>query len=80
MAFWSKLLRFPRKQFERLGNIDTMAGRLYWIAKEQYLEHEFTRERYVDGKRLEPYGVKVYSQNDEDGVIQETFCGSEPTT
>lgn len=73
MAFWSKLLGFPRKQFTRLGNIDTMAGRLYWIAQEQYLAHEFTRDRYTDGKRLEPYGFKVYSQSDEDGIIQEIF-------
>ena len=26
-----------------------------------------------DTKRLEPYGFKVYSQNDEDGIIQEIF-------
>jgi len=50
-----------------------MVERLYWIAQKQYLEHEFTRERYADGKRLEPYGFKVYSQNDEDGIIQEIF-------
>jgi hypothetical protein len=29
--------------------------------------------KYLDGKRLEPYGFKVYSQNDEDGIIQEIF-------
>jgi hypothetical protein len=44
-----------------------------WQATEQWLEHEFTRERYADGKRLEPSGFKVYSQNDEDGMIQEIF-------
>ena len=26
-----------------------------------------------DAKRLEPFGFKVYSQNDEDGIIQEIF-------
>jgi hypothetical protein len=26
-----------------------------------------------DSKRLEPFGFKVYSQNDEDGIIQEIF-------
>jgi hypothetical protein len=29
--------------------------------------------KYLDEKRLEPYGFKVYSQNDEDGIIQEIF-------
>jgi hypothetical protein len=26
-----------------------------------------------DDKRLEPLGFKVYSQNDEDGIIEEIF-------
>jgi hypothetical protein len=29
--------------------------------------------KYADPKRLEPYGFSVYSQNDEDGIIQEIF-------
>ena len=32
-----------------------------------------TRERMKDPKALEPYGYKVYSQNDEDGIINEIF-------
>ncbi len=32
-----------------------------------------TRERMRDAKSLEPYGYKVYSQNDEDGIIHEIF-------
>ena len=58
---------------KQLEQISTMVGRSYWIAQAQYLEREFSRERYADGKRLEPYGFKVYSQNDEDGIIQEIF-------
>src|SRR6201999_1884672 len=27
----------------------------------------------LDQKRLEPFGFKVYSQNDEDGIIEEIF-------
>ena len=34
---------------------------------------ELTRERWQDPKCLERYGFKVYSQNDEDGIIQEIF-------
>ena len=32
-----------------------------------------TKERMKDPKSLEPYGYKVYSQNDEDGIIHEIF-------
>ena len=32
-----------------------------------------TRERLKDKKCLEYYGFKVYSQNDEDGIIEEIF-------
>lgn len=38
------------------------------------LEIERLLERYrMDPKRLEPFGFKVYSQNDEDGIIEEIF-------
>ena len=44
------------------GNID---GGFCW--------EELTRRRFEDEKCLERYGYKVYSQNDEDGIIQEIF-------
>lgn len=34
---------------------------------------EATRERLKNKKCLEYYGFKVYSQNDEDGIIEEIF-------
>jgi hypothetical protein len=34
---------------------------------------EMARPRHADPKRLLRYGFKVYSQNDEDGIIQEIF-------
>lgn len=34
---------------------------------------ELTRTRWQNPKSLERYGYKVYSQNDEDGIIQEIF-------
>jgi hypothetical protein len=37
-----------------------------------YTEIELT-ERLKDSLRLERYGYKVYSQNDEDGIIAEIF-------
>ena len=36
--------------------------------------------RLKDEKYLEAYGYKVYSQNDEDGIIQEIFCRIGTTT
>ncbi len=33
----------------------------------------FSYDKYRDGNRLERYGFKVYSQCDEDGIIQEIF-------
>jgi len=43
------------------------------LAKEQYVAHALSTERYADPKRLERHGFKVYSQYEEDGIIQEIF-------
>lgn len=34
---------------------------------------KLTKERMKDSRALENYGFKVYSQNDEDGIIEEIF-------
>ena len=36
-------------------------------------DEEIAKPRHADPKRLVRYGFKVYSQNDEDGIIQEIF-------
>src|SRR3954470_19473243 len=36
-------------------------------------EEEITKPRHADPRRLLRYGFKMYSQNDEDGIIQEIF-------
>ena len=43
----------------------TICGGICW--------DELTLTRWKDPKSLERYGYKVYSQNDEDGIIQEIF-------
>jgi hypothetical protein len=43
------------------------------VANQRYIAEELSSERYADPKRLERYGFKVYSQSDEDGIIQEIF-------
>jgi hypothetical protein len=52
-----------------LRRLDTLAH----IEVEQYLNTLFSESKYLHGNRLEPYGFKVYSQCDEDGIIQEIF-------
>ena len=65
-----KLLQFT-------ANISSMAlqvnVRRLWL-------HELSTPRYADPKRLIRYGFKVYSQNDEDGIIQEIFKRIGPTS
>jgi hypothetical protein len=56
-----------------IRQIRLMTDRLTIIAKENYVAQLLSVERYSDPKRLERYGFKVYSQNDEDGIIQEIF-------
>src|SRR4051794_30133259 len=43
---------------------------------------ELEKPRYADPKRLLRYGAKVFSQNEEDGMIQEIFkrIGTGPRT
>jgi hypothetical protein len=41
------------------------------IECERYVKELLADPRYADPKRLERHGFKVYSQNDEDGIIQE---------
>lgn len=79
-TFRAKLGAFVRrpdptqaKILHTLEEIRSFVRRSSWVAMEQWLEHEFARQRYVDGRRLEPYGFKIYSQNDEDGIIHEIF-------
>jgi hypothetical protein len=48
----------------------------------RFWAEEMAKPRYADAKRLLQYGFKTYSQNDEDGIIQEIFrrVGSESRT
>lgn len=39
-----------------------------------YRWQQQTKEHLQDPKFLERYGYKVYSQNDEDGILQEIFA------
>lgn len=56
-------------------NLDILAEnvRFSGIVENGFCWDELTRERMRNPKSLEPYGYKVYSQNDEDGIINEIF-------
>jgi hypothetical protein len=43
------------------------------IERERYVKEILSDSRYDDTARLERFGFKVYSQYDEDGIIQEIF-------
>ena len=43
------------------------------MEKERYVRDLLSNPKYDDARRLERHGFKVYSQYDEDGVIQEIF-------
>lgn len=54
-------------------HIQQQLQQLVIIERERYLKEVLSDFKYDDNKRLERYGFKVYSQNDEDGIIQEIF-------
>jgi hypothetical protein len=57
----------------RLDQIRLYASRAAMLEKERYVAELLSAERYRDPRRLESHGFKVYSQNDEDGIIAEIF-------
>lgn len=44
-----------------------------YILSDNYINNILNQEKYRDKNRLEIFGYKVYSQNDEDGIINEIF-------
>ncbi len=44
------------------------------MAREQYIKALLSETRYQDDRTLSRCGFKVYSQNDEDGIIHEIFA------
>lgn len=64
-----------QKQVET--DLETIRRRLHTLAvieRERYVNELLSAPLYDDKRRLPPLGLKVYSQNDEDGIIQEIFA------
>jgi hypothetical protein len=76
---WNKLKQLNdlmNRHSDMLYRTDIMQRRLnalVYMNAEQYRRTLFYDPKYSDGNRLERYGFKVYSQCDEDGIIQEIF-------
>jgi hypothetical protein len=76
---WNKLKQINNlvnRHSDMLYRTDVMLRRLnalVYMDAEQYRRALFSDRKYRDGNRLERYGFKVYSQCDEDGIIQEIF-------
>jgi hypothetical protein len=67
------IARKVRKASAIAHTIETRLDTLARIEKERYVKDLLSDSKYDSKKRLEPFGFKVYSQYDEDGIIQEVF-------
>src|SRR5262244_3045365 len=59
-----------------LALLKQQAGQSRYLAQlrvQRAWDEEMAKPRNADPKRLARYGYKVYSQNDEDGIIAEIF-------
>lgn len=59
--------------YERVAQLDSVEFWRYQAEATSLLEHILAQPRYNDPLRLERSGLKVYSQNDEDGIVAEIF-------
>lgn len=69
----------PRPDFARLiaEDVATIKQRLHLLAvveRERHVREILADPMYQDRRRLPPFGHKIYSQNDEDGIVQEIFA------
>jgi hypothetical protein len=71
-----KLNRLKADIKSSVDHLETIRRRLHTLAvieRERYYQELLSDKKYSDRTRLEPYGFKVYSQYEEDGIIQEIF-------
>ena len=65
-----------------LNHIANFNSAMVQMNLQRFWTETLAQPRYADPKRLLRYGFKVYSQHDEDGIIQEIFrrIGTGPRT
>lgn len=67
-------LQRVRHLFERFYSATIRSESMYALAMRQYRESVLSEEIARDPKTLAAYGWSGYSQNDEDGIVQEIFA------
>ena len=67
-----RLLHLVRAFF--LGEIGTAMRAVAIMERERYVQSLLDHPRHADPRTLVRFGAKIYSQNDEDGIIQEIFA------
>ena len=55
------------------NNLENNLYSIRQLISNNYVMNLLKEDRYKDEKRLEKFGYKVFSQNDEDGIINEIF-------
>jgi hypothetical protein len=65
---------FRRLVLANLENTRLRLQALVAIEGERYRRELVSAPIYADRRRLPPYGLKIYSQNDEGGIVQEIFA------
>ena len=66
-------LNLPRRGLNFLHHHLAMQYNILRCKQELWLQSILNTPKYQDTKRLERFGYKVYSQNDEDGILAEIF-------
>ena len=59
------------------GEVEDIRSRMHLLAvieRERYVKELLSDTIYNDPRRLPPHGFKIYSQHEEDGIIQEIFA------
>jgi hypothetical protein len=69
----ARWLRFPLKLLRSFTQTRNLVDRANRILGYQTLRELLAEPRFTDPKRLERHGFKAFSQNDEDGIIDEIF-------
>lgn len=60
------------KELQAVGRTQLYEQRqMLYMAATEHLQRLLSDPRYADPRRLERFGYKVYSQNDEDGILHE---------
>ncbi len=76
---WTKarvLKELHKLEITQAHDLDIIQRRLNTLAiieRERYVKELLSDAKYDDPKRLEKHGFKMYSQHDEDGIVQEIF-------